>query len=105
MMYCFLSTPPQTFWESSPASLATSTKTTGEEAGGAETRGFGACGFVAAAASRSIERFHFQSGLVSASNSAPPRTTEEEPRKRRRRGFFIGSPTLALFLETIAARF
>src|SRR5580704_7722984 len=97
--------PPHMFGELRPASLATSTNTTGEAAGEAGTPGFGACGLGAAAASRSREFFHFQSGLVSASNSAPPRRTEEEPRKRRRRGFFIGSPTLALFLETIAARF
>src|SRR5580692_10572770 len=79
--------PPQTFGEFRPASLATSTNTTGEAAGGAEMLGFGACGFVAAAASRSMERFHFHSGLVSASNRALPRTTEDEARKRRRSGF------------------
>src|SRR5580704_1023475 len=89
MMYFFWPTPPQTFGELRPASLATSTNTTGEAAGGVETAGFGSCKFVAAAASRSRERFHFQSGLISASNNAPPRTTPEEPRKRRRREFMI----------------
>src|SRR5271155_2309921 len=104
MMYCLRSTPPQTFGEFRPASLATSTNTTGEAAGEVEPPGFGACEFGAASASKSREFLHFQSGLASASNSALPRRTEEELRNWRRRGFFIGPPTLALFLETIAAQ-
>src|ERR1700722_5010598 len=98
MIYFFWSTPPHTFGEFRPASLATSTNTTGEAAGGLETSGFEAWGFGAGTASRSQERFHFQRGLVSASSNALPRRTEEEPRKRRRRGFIIygfSNPKLA----------
>src|SRR5437016_14297027 len=82
MMYFLWSAPPHTLGVVSPASRATSTNMTAEAGVGFESDGF-----ETGAASRSVEPRHFQTGVVSASNSELPRTTRDEPRKRRRRGF------------------
>src|SRR5713226_4132325 len=94
MMYRLWSTPPHTLGEVSPASFATSTKVTGDVAAGFET----------VAASSRAPRFHFQSGVASASRSVLPRRIAEEPRKLRR-GNFIGSLSLQQFSGMDAARF
>src|SRR5216684_6168099 len=78
--------PPHTFGELSPASFATSTKVTGDAAVGFE---------IVAASSRAL-RFHFQSGVASASRSVLPRRVADEPRNRRR-GNFIYWLSLARF--------
>src|SRR5205807_401180 len=90
--------PPQTLGAVRPASLATSTKVTGEIAWVAEcdaltsvvcdapTDGHGSP--VPLPDARTTERFHFQSGVARASSKVLPRRTNEEPRKRRR-GEFI----------------
>ena len=56
------------------------------------------------AAWRSAPRFHFHSGVASASSSVEPRTSAEEPRKRRR-GKFICRQSLRRISERNAARF
>src|SRR6267143_2629281 len=70
-----------------PASRATSTNTTEEAVVGFAIDGFEMGGFETGDASSSVEPFHFQSGIVSASKSVLPRTTRDEPRKRHLRRF------------------
>src|SRR5579859_3125385 len=70
--------PPQTFGSFRPASRATSTNWTGDEAGAgavaSTTRGF----------------LHFHSGVVRASVSVLPSTKRDDPRKRRRGKIMVG---------------
>src|SRR5260370_18976445 len=92
--------PPQTLGEVRPASLATSTKVTGDVpcAAGAGCLKAAAtfCGVAADGHgcpvplhSSTAERFHFQRGVASASRRVLPSTTAGLPRNLRR-GDFIG---------------
>src|SRR5260370_28898367 len=98
--------PPKTLGEVRPASLATSTKVTGDAACVAGCAGLKSaatffCGVAADGHgcpvplhSSTAERFHFQRGVASASRRVLPRTTAELPRNLRR-GNFIGLLSLA----------
>src|SRR5579862_2817827 len=89
--------PPQTLTEFRPASFATSTNCTPPElavepeADPAECAPagdfFGAC-----AASRISDRFHFHSGVASASSKPAPSATSDDPRNLLRGKYIIGPP-------------